>query len=362
MKIKDRYVPANLKGKRTIVVSDIHGELELFNALLSKVDYSEEDILIINGDIIDIGQNSLGVLRKVMKLLERDNVYLIEGNCDIIFEQLEEEWLYPYMSRIHTVIHECLEEMGKSINDFPTQKDLKAAIYEKYSKERLALLDLPIALETEDFIFVHAGVNEVGDYKETLEWDAITMQRFAEKSHTSEKMIVVGHIPVSNYHENGMLDHRTLIDNGKRIISIDGGNQVKQSGVLNALVITYEEDEYRIETTFVHPFEMREVIQDFEVSYQEPHAFTWPDFEIEVFDGDEHFKMAKHLKTDTDFMVKTEWIIEREGKNYLRDDYTDLFIDVYIGESVAIIGDYKGYAYVLKDGVAGWVPNEVFGM
>lgn len=42
--------------KRTLVISDIHGELELFEQLLSNVQYnSRHDQLILLGDYVDRG-------------------------------------------------------------------------------------------------------------------------------------------------------------------------------------------------------------------------------------------------------------------------------------------------------------------
>lgn len=45
---------------RVIVVSDIHGELDLFLELLEDVQFNEEDYLIINGDLCEKGRNSNG--------------------------------------------------------------------------------------------------------------------------------------------------------------------------------------------------------------------------------------------------------------------------------------------------------------
>ena len=53
--------------QRTLIISDIHGELKLFNKLLKKVKYNaDKDQLILLGDYIDRGPHSKGVLDRVM--------------------------------------------------------------------------------------------------------------------------------------------------------------------------------------------------------------------------------------------------------------------------------------------------------
>ena len=68
--------------KRTLVISDIHGELELFDKLLEKANYNnEQDQLILLGDYIDRGANSKGVIERVIELKENCAIVL-KGNHD----------------------------------------------------------------------------------------------------------------------------------------------------------------------------------------------------------------------------------------------------------------------------------------
>lgn len=70
------------KGKRIIVVSDIHGHLQNFQRLLKKVGFSKEDILVIDGDVLEKGPQSLAALRYVMQLAKEYTVYQVLGNND----------------------------------------------------------------------------------------------------------------------------------------------------------------------------------------------------------------------------------------------------------------------------------------
>jgi len=354
MKMKDKLVQLSQRGKRTIVISDIHGELDLFKAILEQVGFNGDDILIINGDILDKGQNSLGTMKYIRKLTEAGNVYMIEGNCDRFFDELEEEWLYPYMDYRYTVAHEFLKETGTTLNDYKTQRDFAEAVLNVYGDYQTWFRSLPTAIETEDYLFVHAGIEE--DYLETPREVALTMPEFYLSSHPLDKKVVVGHYPAANFVEAGLYSHAIKINDERRIIALDGGNQVKASGQLNALTI---EIDGTLTMQAVDALPSALVIQDFEVILQEPHTFTFPDYSIHVMEGDDYFTYAEHVSTRTKLMVKTEWIIEKEGETYLKDDYTDYFVDVMAGEEVKVVGEYVGYTLIKKDSIVGWVPEEV---
>lgn len=120
MRIKDNYQTLEIKGRRTIVISDIHGEQQLFERLLQQVGFCHEDYLIIGGDILDKGQNSIETMEYVFQLLEQPNVFMIKGNCDRIFEELDEDWLFHYMNVRRTIVHDYLTLNGKVWEDYPT--------------------------------------------------------------------------------------------------------------------------------------------------------------------------------------------------------------------------------------------------
>ena len=69
-------------GRRIIAVSDIHGNLPFFLALMEKVRLTPDDILILLGDLLEKGQDSLPLLRHLMALSRTHTVYPVCGNCD----------------------------------------------------------------------------------------------------------------------------------------------------------------------------------------------------------------------------------------------------------------------------------------
>lgn len=73
------------KAKRKIVMSDIHGNLDLYQALLNKIDYKPGvDCLILLGDLIEKGKRNLDTLHYIMHQVQTEDVHCIMGNCDFI--------------------------------------------------------------------------------------------------------------------------------------------------------------------------------------------------------------------------------------------------------------------------------------
>ena len=58
-------------------VSDIHGDLERFEKLLEKINFSDEDTMYVIGDVVDRGKEPIKLLIKIM---ETPNITLLEGN------------------------------------------------------------------------------------------------------------------------------------------------------------------------------------------------------------------------------------------------------------------------------------------
>ncbi len=65
----------------TYVVSDLHGQYNLFCRLLEKIDFSEEDFLYVLGDAIDRGPDGIRILVRIM---DTPNMDLIIGNHEFM--------------------------------------------------------------------------------------------------------------------------------------------------------------------------------------------------------------------------------------------------------------------------------------
>lgn len=70
-------------GQRLLVISDVHGHPDRLIQLLRQMDYGGEDILVLVGDLIEKGPESLRVVQYVMDLARRHPVYVSMGNVDL---------------------------------------------------------------------------------------------------------------------------------------------------------------------------------------------------------------------------------------------------------------------------------------
>lgn len=66
------------------LMSDIHGEADRFHAMLKKIGFSKEDILIILGDVIDRGPDGIDLLLEIMDM---PNVIMLLGNHEYMMLQ-----------------------------------------------------------------------------------------------------------------------------------------------------------------------------------------------------------------------------------------------------------------------------------
>ena len=68
----------------TYVMSDLHGEAELFHKMLEKIQFSETDTLYILGDVIDRGPDGIVLLREITAA---PNIILLLGNHEYMMMQ-----------------------------------------------------------------------------------------------------------------------------------------------------------------------------------------------------------------------------------------------------------------------------------
>jgi protein phosphatase len=359
-KIKELRIPENA---RIIVISDIHGELELFEDLLEKVEFNPADYLIINGDLCEKGSNSHGVVRCIMELSAKNNVHVTEGNCDTLVEDLVEEnpKLLDYLkSRNHSIIHEWLDGIGFELKKDTCVKEIKERLISRYSEEIEWLMGLPTAIETHDYIFVHAGLDDKEDWKQTDRIEAITYRSFLDNTHSAGKYVIVGHWPVVNY-SSDLPSHNPIIDKTRKIIAIDGGNIIKKTGQLNALIIDRTIGKDTFSHTYTDHFPHYEVLEDFHSDPMMNGTISYPAYELIPIHKDDHFTLCEQVETINKLYVKNEYIHENEeGQTYAKTDISCAQINVKKGDIISLVDDScSGYDLIKKDGREGWIVKGI---
>ena len=76
---------------RYIAITDIHGELNKLENVLSKIETRSDDIFVFMGDYIDRGPNSKGVVEKVIEISEKFKTITLIGSHEygIMVDQLQ---------------------------------------------------------------------------------------------------------------------------------------------------------------------------------------------------------------------------------------------------------------------------------
>ena len=88
----------------TYIISDIHGEYDLFIELLDKIKLKKEDTLYILGDVLDRGPNPIKTLRKLM---EMPNAVCMVGNHELMALECLEFLMKEIRSEERRVGKEC---------------------------------------------------------------------------------------------------------------------------------------------------------------------------------------------------------------------------------------------------------------
>ena len=346
------------------MISDIHGEKDLLIKLLNKVGFNSEDYLFIDGDIIARGHDSINTLRYVMELSKKENVFITAGNCDLLFNSLYNENesihnnelsnLYNIFLHFHSMIEEMLDSLGIKITKDLDFKDVSELIYSNYKEELDFLHDLPKLIETEEFIFVHAGLKD-DDYSNETDYDLLRTKEFLNINHRFKKFIVVGHYPTINYC-NKIAKLNSIIDYKKNIISLDGGNNVVPFGQLNALV--YEKGAFF--NYYVDKLDMYEIVQDYFPFNPSPLTINFETREVEIIEKGDEFYKCYHPASGQFINIDKDYIYEKNGKT-CTNDTTNYNLEVNRGDIVHLIKKYKEISFVKKSGIIGFIPNRCLG-
>jgi len=205
-KIKIEKINENDYNK-IFVISDLHGQYDLFLKLLEKINLKREDLLVIMGDICDRGEKSYKIYMKCMKMIKLGyNLKFILGNHeDMLLEDLEND--YPLRYETEFSIYRNSKYFNK--------KSMEEWYEENFFKEIKWLVkwlkNCPLIISGNESIFVHAGLDLQTKLekqeRETVLW---TREEFwiDEESVLEEyrsKNIYFGHTP----NINGRISEKT---------------------------------------------------------------------------------------------------------------------------------------------------------
>jgi serine/threonine protein phosphatase 1 len=232
-------LPAVPDGERYYLIGDIHGRLDLFQAMVAAIEDddasrdSSETHVVLLGDLVDRGPDSAGVVALARHWQDQRNVRVLAGNHE---QMMLDAFEKPEILR-HFLKHggrETVLSYGLSKKQFNamTLEELFAALPQLISQtERDYISSFEEYIIAGDYLFVHAGIDPAVPIAEQKRTDLLWIRdRFLSHEGPLDKVVVHGHTIFNK-----------VMDCGNRI-GIDTG--AFRSGVLSALVL--EGDQRRI--------------------------------------------------------------------------------------------------------------------
>ncbi len=235
----DAPLPAVPAGTRYYAVGDIHGRLDLFEALIEAIEADDaaagpaETHIILLGDLVDRGKHSAGVIARARQWQQERSVRILAGNHEEMFLQAFDD---VGVLR-HFLKHggrETIMSYGistKQFNNWTLDELFEQLPNIVSAEEREYIANFEGMIVAGDYLFVHAGIDPKLPLEEQKRSDMLWIRdRFLRHEGPLDKVVVHGHTIFPN-----------VMDRGYRI-GIDTG--AFRSGVLTALVL--EGDQRRI--------------------------------------------------------------------------------------------------------------------
>ncbi|MBO7632401.1 MAG: metallophosphoesterase [Lachnospiraceae bacterium] len=339
--------------QRMIVIGDLNGNDEAFTRLLAKIGYTRKDTLILLGDLIEQGPDSLRTLRHVMELARVNPVYSVLGERDTICKELlrndrNEELLRHILSKKSGLIWDMCKTSGITLRPDTNMLFVKQSLRVLYEREIAYICALPHIIETDRYIFAHAQILP-GAPENMKPSEVIRADAFLDKGFSFDRYVVVGHWPVTRY-DLTRRETNPIINRTRHIICMNGGISEERDGQLNALVLPKENEDFVIYSEDMLP---KGKILNSQMPGEPGHTLTAPNNTVIPLRRTEDFAYCKQDKTDLNFWIPSDFLYEKNGKWY-SEDITDYQLPVTYGDIVSIIAKTSRGYYVKREGVTGW--------
>lgn len=232
------------------VISDIHGQYDMFMELLDKIKFKDTDTLYVLGDILDRGPHPIKTVRKLM---EMPNAICMVGNHEIMalegleflmkeitdrsIEELDKETLDNYLTWQASGGRSTLDEFSRL--DPEMKQDVIDFIKEFVIYEEVSVND-------KNFLLVHAGLGNYSPEKDIEDYslyELIWMRADYNVQYFKDTYVITGHTPTQTIEDN---PHPGYIYRRNNHIAIDCGAN-SPGGRLAALCLDTGEEYYSIQ-------------------------------------------------------------------------------------------------------------------
>lgn len=197
----------NCQMGKIFAIGDIHGTLSMLEKMMKNLSIDRKnDTLVFVGDYIDRGPDSMGVVDYVLDIRkEFPNVIYLMGNHEQMFLnyylEKKDEDLYLHNGGMTTLISYGFMQKGRNELNMPeSHMEFFTTLRPYY--------------ETEDYIFVHAGMRPGIPLNQQSLHDLLWIRyEFISSPEKFGKLVVFGHTPFSS--GVPFIDHNKIgIDTG----------------------------------------------------------------------------------------------------------------------------------------------------
>ena len=345
-------------GRRIVAISDIHGNLAYLKGLLDRCALTDRDVLILVGDLVEKGPESLATLRYVMELTKEREVHTVCGNCDfwqnfcdLPDDPGQDAFYLKYLVGRNKgwgdgLIAQMLREAGVEIAPDMDLAAAKQTVRERFQPELDFLRALPHIIETEDYTFVHGGLAPGKSAFAHMKLDA-----YRDVARPHDKWTVVGHWPLVLYHED-ITDARPIVDRDLRLISIDGGCVLKDDGQLNAFFLP------DMTWTSYDDFPLARV-RTAQRADPRHYYIRHGDNDVRILSQEGDFCRVRHLRTGYEMDIPVKDIRTRDGDLATVNDVTDYRLPLAAGDVISVTAETSRGYMCKKDGISGWYDGEI---
>ena len=209
-------------GRRIYAIGDIHGRLDLLDALLARIEHDDaqrdtaESEIFLLGDLIDRGPESAQVIERAIDLSSRPfkTRFLLGNHEEIFLKALAGDLkTLAFFTRIggrETILSYGISEQEYRDCDYPELLELLRA---RVPQEHIAFLQrFEDLIVVGDYAFVHAGIRPDRPLEDQQTSDLRWIRsEFLEHRGPFEKVIVHGHTVTADAE---LKPHRIGLDTG----------------------------------------------------------------------------------------------------------------------------------------------------
>ncbi len=364
-----RNKPARIKrldiepGRRILVIADIHANIPYFHGVLKEARFTDNDVLIIDGDFLEKGADSINTLRIIMELCKRGNCHVVCGNCDDwagIYdpdrsEDADDHLMQYVLWKKCGIIWDMLNLCGIDPFEIESFSTIKGILKENFGPEFEFLANLPHAIETDNFIFVHAGMTPGKPLSQQTSDELDRCDGLLNRDWSFDKWLIVGHWPVMLYGKDTVCAN-PIIDREKKIVSIDGGCVLKDDGQLNCLIIP-DRDSEDFGFAAYDPFPVKTVLND-QAEGSQSYYIRWGDSHVQVLERGKEFSRCRHVRTGYEMDILTKYLF-CDGEFTDCNDCTDYILPLKAGDKVRVVETCSRGYFVKHNGTSGWYFGEL---